>query len=364
MQPVTEPSALAISGSFSTARNGAVALVAGAALVAALSSCDLPFDLGQPSTRALENGASDGLTAAQSFEIIGTYTGPGAVLPVASGARTSAPSPATTWTIDLQIARPSAEHMVVSADNVKLEAIITSGGAYFRGHDFLAQHMGTDPLSQSLVKAAGSSWWKGSSNIAPRLPDFTEGNSFRATFLGTAVTQRIDHTSVDGQDAVELSGPRADVYIAANSPYRLLRVHLKNGVVIDAISAGDLRYSNFDKDFGIVAPTDVIDFSNLSTLTPIYTVLSVDTSGCSSPCVVSASLKNLGGLRPAKGTSIITFTMTDAASGRALGSCQAPVHPDVGYNSTTSVSCTISGLTGQPSNAAIVTATADNPGQA
>jgi len=354
---------LANSSSFCTSRSGVLATVVGAMTLAALSSCDLPFDLGQPTTRALENGASDGLTTAQSFEIIGTYTGPGAVLPVASGARTTAPPPATTWTIDLQIARPATEHMVVSADNVKLEAIITSGGAYFRGHDFLAQHMGADPLAQNLVKAAGSSWWKGSSNIAPRLPDFTEGTSFRTTFLGTAVTQRIDHTSVDGQDAVELSGPRADVYIAANSPYRVLRVHLKNGVVVDAISAGDLRYSNFDKDFGIAVPTDVIDFSNLSTLTPIYTVLSVDTSGCGSPCVVSASLKNLGGLRPAKGTSIITFTMTDAATGKVLGSCQAPVQPDVGFNSTTKVSCTIGGLSGAP-NAAIVTATADNPGQA
>ena len=363
MQPVTEPSALAITLTYSAARNGAVALVAGAAVLAALSSCDLPFDLGQPTTRALETGAADGLTTAQSFEIIGTYTGPGAVLPVASGARTSAPSPATTWTIDLQLARPDTEHIVVSADNVKLEAIILSSGAYYRGHDFLAQHMGTDPLSQNLVKAAGDSWWKGSSTIVPRLPDFTGGVSFRTTFLGTAVTQRTDHVSVDGVDAVELSGPRADVYIAASSPYRVLRVHLKNGVVVDGISAGDLRYSNFDKDFGIVAPTDVIDFSNLSTLTPIYTVVSVDTSGCGSPCVVSASLKNLGGLRPAKGTSIITFTMTDAATGHALGSCHAPVHPDVGYNSTTSVSCTIGGLSGAP-NAAIVTATADNPGQA
>jgi len=352
-----------MTGSFATARNGALALVAGAAVLAALSSCDLPFDLGQPTTRALETGAADGLTTAQGFEIIGTYTGPGTVLPVASGARTSAPSPATTWTIDLQIARPDTEHMVVSADNVKLEAIILSGGAYYRGHDFLAQHMGADPLSQNLVRAAGDSWWKGSSNVVPRLPDFTGGVSFRTTFLGTAVTQRTDHVSVDGVDAVELSGPRADVYITASSPYRVLRVHLKNGVVVDGISAADLRYSNFDKDFGIVPPTDVIDFSNLSTLTPIYTVLSVDTSGCGSPCVVSASLKNLGGLRLAKGTSIITFTMTDAANGHVLGSCQAPVHPDVGYNSTTSVSCTIGGLSGAP-NAAIVTATADNPGQA
>ena len=55
--------------------------------------------------------------------------------------------------------------------------------------------------------------------------------------------------------------------------------------------------------------------------------------------------------------------MTDAATGHVLGSCQAQVRPDVGYNSTTGVSCTIGGVSGAP-NAAIVTATADNPGQA
>src|SRR5258706_125970 len=257
MQPVTEPIALANSSSFRTSRRSVVATVVGVMTLAALSACDLPFDLGQPTTRALETGASDGLTTAQSFEVIGSYIGPRAALPVASAARTSGPAPA----------------------------------------------------------------------------------------------------------AVERSGPTADVYIAVGSPYRVLRVHLKSGVAVDGISAADLRYSNFDKDFGIAVPTDVIDFSNLSTLTPIYTVLSVDTSGCGSPCIVSASLKNLGGMRPPKGTSMITSTMTDAATGRVLGSCQAPVQPDVGFNSTTNVSCTIGGLSGAP-NAAIVTATADNPGQA
>src|SRR5258706_2155239 len=296
MQPVTEPIALANSSSYWAPRRRVIATMVGAMTLAALSACDLPLDLGQPTTRALGTRASDGLGRGQGFEVIGSYTGPGAAPPVASGARTSGPAPDTTWTIDLQIARPDTEHLVVSAGTVKLEAIIVSGGAYFRGHDFLAQHMGTDQLSQNLVKAAGNSWWKANSSIVPKLPDFTDGANFRTTFLGTAVTQRTDHVSVDATAAVELSGPRADVYIAAGSPYRVLRGHLKSGVAVDGISAADLRYSNFDKGFAIAVPTDVIDFSNLSTLTPIYTVLSVDTSGCGSPCLVSASLQNLGGM--------------------------------------------------------------------
>jgi hypothetical protein len=224
--------------------------------------------------------------------------------------------------------------------------------------------MGADPLSQDLVKAAGNAWWRGSAGQVPQLQDLTDGATFRATFLGPAVTQRIDHVTLDGVDAVELSGARADVYIAAQAPYNLLRVHMNKKVVIDGISDGDFKYSNFGKDFGIAAPTDVIDFSNLSTLPPIYTVLSVDTSGCASPCVVSAVLKNLGGTTAAAARSTVTFTMTDPVSKRLLGTCSAQVTPDVGYNATTTVSCTFANLDIQQANAATVTASADNPGRA
>lgn len=364
MQPVTEASAVATSSTFSNAKNSALAVLAGAAILGVFTACDLPFNLGQPTTRTLEAGAADGLKSASSFEVTGSYSDKSTALSIkASGARLPTPS-VNNWTIDLQRSGPDTEYVVISAANVKLEAIIIGGTGYFRGHDFLAQRMGTDPLSQNLVKAAGSSWWKGSVGLAPRLPDLTNGDSFRATFLGTAVTQRSDHVSVDGLDAVELSGARADVYIDASPPYQLLRVRLKAGVVVDGISDADLRFANFNKDFAIAAPTDVIDFSNLSTLTPIYTVVSVDTSACATTCAVSAQLKNLGGTRPAKAASTITFTMTDPASGQTLGSCQATVRPDVGYNSTTTVGCTIGGLSGPPANATIVTATADNPGQA
>jgi hypothetical protein len=213
------------------------------------------------------------------------------------------------------------------------------------------------------VKAAGNAWWKGTAADVPRLPDFTEGSSFRATFLGPAVAERFDHVAVDGHDAVNLSGPRADVFIAATPPYHLLRIHLKNGAAIDGISDADFRF-DFAGNFRIVAPTDVIDFSNLSTLPPIYTVLSVDASGCNAPCVVSAALKNLGGKVGARAPSTITFTMTDSASKKILGSCQAQVQPDVGYNATTKVSCTINLGSGQQANAALITATPDNPGRA
>jgi len=160
-----------------------------------------------------------------------------------------------------------------------------------------------------------------------------------------------------------MSSARADVYIASQSPYHVLRVHMKSGVVIDGLADGDFRYGNFNQDFGISSPSDVIDFSNLSTLPPIYTVVSVDASGCASPCVVSALLKNLGGMTGAKAPSTITFTMTASASKAVLGTCQVKVVPDVVFNATTTIRCTIN-LSGQSGNAALVTATADNPGHA
>lgn len=331
-------------GSSSHARWAAL----GAVVVAALSACDVPFGLGQPTERALESGAADTLTAATSFKIDGTYTDQ-------SG---------DAWTISMLIARPDREDAVVTDSKVKVEAIVIGNAAYFSGQAFLSAHMGSDPLSRNLVRAAGNAWWKGSSDLAPKLPDLTDGGAFRSTFLANAVTQRTDNVTSDGIPAIELSGPRADVFIRADAPHYILHVHMKKGVAIDGLGEADLTYRSFNSRTEIVAPSPVIDFSNLSTLPPIYTVVSVDTSGCASPCVVSAQLKNLGGMTGARAPSTITFTMTDSASGSALGSCQAQVVPDVGYNATTTVSCTIASVSGQQANSAIVTATPDNPGHA
>ena len=314
--------------------------IAAAVAVAVLAACN-PFGL--PATRALENGVAGMLTSAKSFEIAGTYTSAG-----------------TAWTIDLQVTRPSSRHVVVSSATEKVEAIIVGPQAYFRGQEFLAKHLGSDALSQSLAMAAGNAWWKDSVSLVPALSDLTEGDLFRTAFLGSVVTQRTDDQNVGGADAVELSGTRADVFIATTAPYRLLRIHLKKGVTVDSIQDADLRYSNVDRDFGITAPADVIDFANLSTLPPVYTVVSVDASACGSRCVVAAKLKNIGGISGARAPSTVTFTMVDAVSKQTLGTCQATVQPDVGYNSTTTVSCTIAA---QATNAAVVTASADNPGR-
>ena len=309
-------------------------------LVAAMLAACNPFGL--PSTRALENGAASMLAAAKSLELAGHYQVGG-----------------STWNVTIQITRPDRERVIASSGGQQLEAVVMGDTAYFRGQKFLAAQL-TDARSQALVQAAGDAWWKGIAVEVPAYPDLTGGAAFQRDFLGPAVTRRVDNQSVNGAAAVELSGPRADVYIGADSPYPLLRVRLKDGVTVDGISNADLVFSNVGVDFGIHDPSPVIDFGNLSTLPPIYSVLAVNTSRCGSPCFVSATLKNLGGAFGARAPSSVTFTMSDPVSNRAVGSCSATVQPDVGFNETTSVSCTINA---QPVNAAVVTAVATNPGR-
>jgi hypothetical protein len=320
---------------------GFASLLAGISALVIGSACN-PFGL--PATHALEDGAAGMLTSATSYEITGRY---------AAGE--------SVWSVDLQLVRPATRHVVITtANGDSVEAMIVGSSAYFRGKQFLARHLGDNPLAPSLVNAAGSGWWKDQATLVPALADFTNGPAFRATFLGSASSSRTDHQSVEGLDAVELSGPRADVYIASAPPFRLLRVHLRKGATVDGIQDADLRFSNVDKQFNLAVPTDVIDFANLSTLSPIYTVVSIDTSACASPCVVSAKLKNLGGAAGARAPSTVDFTMSDPVSGGSIGTCRATVQSDVGYNATTSVSCTINAAA---VNAAVVTATVNNPGR-
>ena len=314
-------------------------------MVAALSACDLPLGLGLPTTRSLERGAIASLAEATSLEIIGSYV-----------------EGKDPWSIDLKLVRPGSEQVTITNASLNLEAIILEKDAYFRGQQFLSTHMGKDAVSRSFVKSAGNGWWKGSAGHVPQLSDLTDDKAFSATFLGQAVTERIDHLTVDGVEAIDLSGPRADVFIAARAPFELLRLRLKPGAVIDGVHDADFRFLNYNSDFQIAAPADIIDFSNLSTLPPIYTVLSVDISGCASPCAVSALVKNLGGMTGAQAPSSVTFTLTDTASRQPVGSCQALVVPDVGYNATTTAACSIDTVAAGASNAIAVRASPENPG--
>ncbi|HEY8761981.1 MAG TPA: hypothetical protein VIP52_13835 [Candidatus Dormibacteraeota bacterium] len=322
-------------------------LLVGLVVAILASACELPLGLGLPTTRELENGAITTLTSARSLEVAGSYQ-------ESSG----------RWDFDVQIARPASTHIVASRDGVPLEAILIGKDGYFRGRELLALQLNGDEASRSLATAAGNGWWKGLLPSPPDLSDFTDAAKVKATFINPSLDTRRDHLVDRGVRAVMLSGPRADVFIREAAPHDLLRLRMHAGTTVAGISRADLLYSHYGTDFKIVPPADVINFADLSTLPPIYTVLSVDASGCASPCLVQAALKNLGGRTGAKAPSTITFEMTNLVSGGVIGSCTATVAPDVDYNATTTVSCSIASATGVDFGAARVTATPNNPGHA
>src|SRR4029077_11806444 len=138
MPRVTGPIAVTTKGSLVHFRRSAPGAFAAIAAVVVFSACQAPFGLGLPSTRSLENGAVDSLTAAKSFEMTGSYNGFGG-----------------QWSMDLQLVPPYTEHVVVTKTGVKVEAIILNNPAqvdgrqgYFRGNEFLSQHMGSDQASR------------------------------------------------------------------------------------------------------------------------------------------------------------------------------------------------------------------------
>ena len=312
-----------------------------------LLACEPPFGLGLPTTRELENGALARLASANSLEVAGSYED-------SSG----------RWDLDVQITRPGAEHVVAARDGVSLEAILIGKDGYFRGQELLARQLNADASSRSLARAAGNGWWKGLLPAAgPDLSDFTDSARVKATFIGTDAVRRGDHVAVNGIDSARLSNPRADLYVREAAPHELLRLQMRPGTSVDGMAKADLAFSHYGTDFKIVPPANVINFADLSTLPPNYTVLSVDASGCGTPCPVSAAVKNLGGRTGAKAPSTVIFVMTDLSTGGLIGSCTGTVGPDVDYNATTTVSCNIAKPAGQDGPGK-VTATPVNPGHA
>jgi hypothetical protein len=322
-------------------------LLAGFATVLFVSACQPPLGLGLPTVRELETGAIARLSAAKSLEVAGSYSELGDL-----------------WQVDVQFVRSGARHVAATRNGVQVEAILIGKDGYFRSPQLLVQQLNGDPASRSLAVAAGNAWWKGLVAAAPNLSDFTDGARVKAAFINADLVARHDHVAESGMDTAQLSGPRGDVYIAEAAPHELVRLRMRPGVTVDGINQADLRYSHYGADFKIAAPPSVINFADLSTLPPTYTVLSVDGSGCGSPCVVRAVVKNLGGKTGAKAPSSIRFDLADLVSGSSSGTCTATVVPDVDYNATTAVSCTIEGVNGVGSGAAKVTATPINPGHA
>src|SRR5207245_1995057 len=86
-----------------------------AVLVVVVAACDLPFQLGQPTTRELETGATDSLSNTASFTLRGTY----------------ADAAGSQWTINALLQRPDREDVGVTGPGGQVEAILIGSQAYF-----------------------------------------------------------------------------------------------------------------------------------------------------------------------------------------------------------------------------------------
>ena len=329
-----------------------IAVVAAAGLLAA--GCGSPFG-GQslPSTSQLVNGAADGFAKATSLEVSGTFT-----------------EASASYTVDIQFAPPSTAHLTVTQNNkLRFEGLAVNGKIFFRGRDFIALLLGSGTSDQQLAKAVGDRWFTSSApkDVIPLdVSPFTDASKVKANFLTTLPAKRKDNVTSSGVMTAELTTDDYIVNITEASPYRLVSLRTAQGKTVQQLTDATLAYSNFNKDFAIQTPTDVVDKDNHSTWPPMYTRVSIEHSGCNDPCTLSAVYRNDGGTTGASAPSTVNFTLTSKADGSALGSCKATIQPDVANGQTVTESCSISSsawtaFNSVNGNVYIYNAVVDNP---
>jgi hypothetical protein len=290
-----------------------------------LASCGLPFGIGRPSTADLENGAAAYLTKAKSFEMAGSFT-----------------RGSDTFKLDVQFTTPSTLHEDVTKNGVQVELIQAGGKVYYRGAEFVAGEVGSDASGKTLAKAIGNRWFTSEDATPIDTSSILDANKVKANFLTTIASTRHDDVKFKDENTAELTAFDVIVNITESSPYRVVRVRSIKGKTVDGNTDADIAVSNYNKDFGIQAPSDVFDVDDMSTWPPLYTVIDVSNARCSVPCTLSAVLQNQGGLTGAPAPSSVTFTLKNHSNGSLLGSCKATISPDVAHGSKVTKSCTIS----------------------
>ena len=296
--------------------------------VLVIAACGLPFGLGRASTSQLENGAADSLAKAKSVEAQGTFT-----------------EGTTTYQFDTKYVAPSTEDIQITQGTLSYEELQLNGKVYFKGSQYLASKI-TDPTeAQQLTRVVGDRWYTSKDAQPVDTSAITDANKVKANFLSTIADKRADDVMVDGKQTAELTLSDFILNITEDSPYRLVRLRSANSKVVQDISKVDMKFTNYDKDFSLAAPTNVFDFDDPTTWPPRYQVdavhqQEVSPGSCGDPCVLSADVENTGGLNGASAPSIITFVLT-ASDQSSLGSCKATVQPDRPHGQKFSVSCTI-----------------------
>lgn len=321
-----------------------VVLISATAL--AVAACGLPFGLGHPSAAQLESGAADNLAKAKSYEAKATFLdGPKA------------------YSVDIEYAAPSTVHIGGTQGDNALEMLSYNGKAYYKGQLFLDTVL-VDPNAQKVLKGAHDRWVTSSQVPAIDTSEITDPSKARLLLSGVA-SGRQDDVTYNGQNTAELTLPAVIVNITEDSPYRLVRLRSIADQSLGGVSHLDVAFSNYNKDFGIQAPSDVFDFDDPTTWPPLYHVDAFTTEPnpmtCNDPCVLTADMENTGGLNGASAPSTVTFVLT-ASDQSSLGTCKVTIQPDRPHGQKFTVSCSIQSpaWTNYAGNYTY-TATADNP---
>lgn len=300
----------------------AVAIGASCLLVAA---CNLPFvGPSLASTSQLINGAGDSLAKASGFEMTGAFD-----------------DTTGTYTMDLQYTAPTTAHMVMTQNGLQIEVIQTNGKLYYRGKDFIAGQVGSNAGAQKILRAVGDRWFTSKSATPIDMSGFTDAAKVKANFLTSLTVARKDNVNSGGQMTAELSADSYVLNITESSPHQLVYMRTTAGKTVSNISNAKLAFTNYNKSFGTLAPGNVFDLDDATTWPPLYTAVSVENSQCNDPCVLSAVLRNDGGLAGASAPSTVTFSLLDD-NNNALGSCKVTISPDIANGKQVTESCSIS----------------------
>lgn len=300
-------------------------LTSAAALL--IGACSLPFGIGRPSTSQLENGAADNLANAKSFEVKGTFT-----------------DAQTSYTFDTKYVKPATEDTLITEGSVSYEVMQIGGKVYIKGSDYLNNAL-TSQDAKQIINAVGGRWFTISTAQPVDLSPITDANKVKANFLTTISDKRTDDVSVDGQNTAELTLSDAILNVTESSPYRLVRLRSVSGKTVSGVGNFDMKFSNWDQDFGLQTPTDVFDLDDPTTWPPYYQFVSVSAAGCNDPCVMSAVYQNAGGLNGAKAPSTVMFTLKAQDNTTLLGSCTVTIQPDHPHGQQFTVSCSIQNST-------------------
>jgi hypothetical protein len=300
-----------------------VVAIAAAGLLAA--ACNVPFlTPSLASTTQLINGAGDSFAKASGFELAGVFE-----------------NTSSKYNIDVQYTAPTTAHIAMTLNGLLIEAIQIDGKVYYRGRDFAANQVGSNAAAQSIVRAIGDRWFTTKSATPIDLSGFTDASKVKANFLQNFTVARKDNVSSNGLMTAELTADNYILNITEASPHRLVYLRTPPGKTVETYTNLKFAITNYGKDFGTVAPSNIFDLDDQSTWPPLYKVVSADPSGCSDPCVLSAVLQNDGGLTGATAPSTVTFSVLDN-SNNMLGSCKVTISPDIANGKQVTESCSIS----------------------